>query len=253
MNKFNVSQNFNAKPHNKHLMKILNLVFLVLAISCSKSQSNLKINQSIDISPTNKNCENTFQFGKAFLCVPKIKGMQNIIFNSKSKDYIQSKNYPGNTVVAYYVNEKIYENLEILYSDQFDDFFQIFVTNNNENQDVNDNYFKEINEGIKEYLNSSNWNDLKKKLENLNENNVFEKPIIAESYALSSNSIQHVTLVTIKKDNIQKNMIAIGNMFIINNRLFYATYNHYFQNSKSIEEAKKRNDEIMLQILKLNE
>ncbi|UOE39152.1 hypothetical protein [Chryseobacterium oryzae] len=238
-------------------MKIFNILFLILAVSCSKSQNNVSIDNSLNTNtntnPTKKNCDNSFQFGKSTLCVPKIKGMHNIILNPQSKDYIQSKNYPGNTFVAYFVNEKIFQNLEKLYEDQFDDFFQIYVTNSNDDIDVNNEYLNSINERAKEYVNSSNWKYLKSKLEDINKNNVFEKPIIVENYSLTPNSIQNVTLVSIKSGTNQRNMIAVGNMFIVDNRLFYATYYHNFQNYKSIEEAKERHDEIMLQVLKSNE
>jgi hypothetical protein len=233
-------------------MKILNLFLLILIIGCSKYQTNDNINNSLNQIPINKNCDSIFQFGKYTLCVPKIYGMHNVIHNPQSKEYIQSKNYPGNMYVAYYVNDKIYKNLEILYDDQFDDFFQIYVTISNTDKIVNNIDLQSINKKAKEYVNSLNWEYLKDKLENLNENNIFEKPIIVESYSLSSNSIQNVTLITVTKDNTQKNMVAIGNMIIVKNRLFYAIYYYYLRNPKSIVEAKKRNDEIMLQVLKLN-
>ncbi|UKB83359.1 hypothetical protein LF887_20460 [Chryseobacterium sp. MEBOG06] len=205
-------------------MKFLKLLFLILIISCTKSNSNTNVDHydHFNINPSDKNCENTFQFGKASLCIPKIAGMYNIIHNTTSKDYIQSKNFPGNTLVAYYVNKKIYKNLQVLWEDQFDDFFQIYVTNHNENKDVDTSYFTEVNEDyLKKYLNSDKWEALKERLENINEKNVFEKPVIIETYSLSKNSMQYVTFITIKKENTSKNMITIGNMFIVQNRLFF--------------------------------
>lgn len=236
-------------------LKLLNLFFLIFIISCTKS--NPSVNQDnlnhLNTNSINKNCENTFQFGKADLCIPKIAGMYNIIHNTESQDYIQSKNFPGNTFVAYYVNKDLYKNLQVLWNDQFDDFFQIYITNHNENKEVDNSYFTEVNEDyLKKYINSSDWEALKLKLENMNENNIFEKPVMIESYSLSKNSMQYVTLVTIKKDNTSKNMIAIGNMFIIKNRLFFSTYNKFYQGIKSVEVAKKRNNEIMYKILDLN-
>ncbi|CAI8721750.1 hypothetical protein EMIT036CA2_10291 [Chryseobacterium sp. IT-36CA2] len=237
-------------------MKLLKLLFLVLTISCTKSNSSInpdKYSNNYNINSGDKSCENIFQFGKANLCIPKIEGMYNIINNIESKDYIQSKNFPGNTFVAYYVNKKLYKNLQVLWEDQFDDFFQIYVTNHNENKDVDISYFTEVNKNyLENYLNSDKWETLKKRLENINENNVFEKPILIESYSLSKNSMQYVTLVTIKKKNTSKNMIAIGNMFIVQNRLFFSSYNKFYQNFNSIEEAKKRNNELMLKIIDNN-
>ncbi len=64
--------------------------------------------------------------------------------------------------------------------------------------------------------------------------------------------MQYVTLVTIKKENTSKNMIAIGNMFIVQNRLFFSSYNKFYHNFNSIEEAKKRNNELMLKIIDNN-
>ncbi len=111
-------------------MKFFILFFLILAISCTKSNSSTNTDQynHSHINPGDKNCENTFQFGKASLCIPRIDGMYNLVHNTESQDYIQSKNFPGNTFVAYYVNKKLYKNLQILWEDQFDDFFQIYVT-----------------------------------------------------------------------------------------------------------------------------
>lgn len=236
-------------------LNLLSILLLIIVINCSKSNSNSdpNISNRLNIKSKDKNCERTFQFGTAILCIPKIKGMYNVINNAESKDYIQSKNFPGNTDVAYYVNKKLYKNLQVLWDDQFDDFFQIYVTNHNEDKDVNDSYFTEVNENyLQKYINSPQWEALKKKLENMNERNVFEKPIITESYSLSKNSMQYVTLVTIRKDNTSKNMIAIGNMFIVKNRLFFSTYNKFYHNLNSIEEAKKRNNEIMHKILDAN-
>jgi hypothetical protein len=180
--------------------------------------------------------------------------MYNIINNPESRDYIQSKNFPGNTFVAYYVNKELYKNLQVLWEDQFDDFFQIYVTNSNENRDVDISYFTEVNKDyLNKYLTSADWETLKKKLENINEHNVFERPVIIESYSLSKNSMQYITLVTIKKENTSKNMIAIGNMFIVKNHLFFSTYNKFYRNPNSIKEAKKKNNELMNRILNVNE
>lgn len=47
-------------------------------------------------------------------------------------------------------------------------------------------------------------------------------------------------------------MIAVGNMFIVQNRLFFSSYNKFYHNFNSIEEAKKRNNEMMHKILDVN-
>gem|GEM_PF-5546725 len=246
------------KYTNLTCMKSLYLFCLIFIISCTKPNpepdSHADTPAYFNLTPSDKNCEYTFRFGEAVLCVPKIEGMYNIIHNTASKDYIQSKNFPGNTFAAYYVNKKLYKNLHVLWKDQFDDFFQIYVTNANQNKKADHSYFAEVNEEyLNTYLNSAYWENLKKKLETINEKNIFEKPVITESYSLSENSRQYVTLITIRKNNTSKNMITVGNMFIIKNRLFFSAYNKFYNGLRSIEEAKKANNTIMLRILNANQ
>lgn len=234
----------------KKLFIILSFPTLLIINACDgKINANEETKSEVTFT---KDCEKSVDYGDTALCLPIIKGMNETFKNETVRDFVEKFNYPGNTILAFYLNDSDVKNLNDGVGSTLDDYFQIYVANKMKDLKFQDSDMDALSETFfKNYVHEK-WEDLEAKISKTSTVE-FDKPIAIESYSISPNSKQFVLLLKTASGKDEHVSVCIINMYNIKNRMFFGAYYKIYENEKTLSLAKGKNDYIMKKIFEVNE
>jgi hypothetical protein len=224
------------------MKKIIGIFILLSIIGCDFPSSDSKT--SI--------CEKFVQFGNTNICLPIVDGMTECYTNPIIRLRADKYNYDGNTILAYYLNNTTYKNVENIEDKDYDDFFLIQGVNALKEIKMGEDELIKMDEMVNGKYIRENWKDLKLKFEKGYENISIGRPILIESYKTNKNERTNVLLSKYQKNGIEKVLILIMNFIIIKERVVTLSYYKNYNGESSIIEAKAKNDYITLQVIDEN-
>ncbi|MDP4600415.1 MAG: hypothetical protein NWS84_04645 [Polaribacter sp.] len=232
------------------MKKIIGILSIISILSCS--QSGQKDFSKDKIVASKIECNNSVPFGDINICLPLIDGMTECYSTPKVKELADEFNYEGNSILAYYLNNETYEQVDKLDEITFDDYFQIYVTNKLKGMKASQSELNKMANMIEGNYIKENWNDLKEEMERSHDYLTIGKPILIESYNPSNQARTFVMLTKFQIDNFESFVLMTMNMVLINERLIWLAYYKDYDGEESVKSAKSKNDYIVLNVIDEN-
>lgn len=174
--------------------------------------------------------------------------MKECYSNELIKLVADETEYPGNSVLAYYITTDNYNKL-----DRFDEiinneFFKIYVVDKLKgvNATLADfNYLKKQTEDISTYI---NWETFKSNFASKFDFINFDKPVFLESYSLKDNIHTTVGLIKIRFEEEEYISAVTMNFVLMKNRVICLAYYNKYTGLELINIAKSKSDYIILRL-----
>jgi hypothetical protein len=228
------------------MKKYFGLLILMATMSCS--QTGQQNNSTAKTIEHKIRCEKSVSFGDIDICLPIIDGMTECYSTPIVKSRADEFNYEGNSILAYYLNNTTYKQVDKLNEIIFDDYFQIYATNKFKGIKVGQSELNELANMIDSNCIKENWNDLKEKVEKNHDYLSVGRPVLIESYSLNNKVRTFVMILKYKIDNNELVSIMTMNIVQIKERFIGLAYYKNYDGEESITKAKSKNDYIVLQL-----
>ena len=197
-------------------------------------------------------CDKTVTFGDIDICLPVFDNMVECSADPRIKSLIEISNYPGNTILAYYVNDNFFNKLGNLVQVSTDDYINFYVTNSLKGQPINDSLLNQMGNIMTENYLSENWVDLMKKLEKNLQYISVGRPVIIDMYSPSDNVRSFVMLTKIVVSNKENILVMTANLIRMKERMVFLAYYKEFNGEESIKSVKSNNDSVVFKLLEFN-
>jgi len=232
------------------MKKIFGFLAIISMLGCSQSVQN---DHSKDkVVEAKKECNKSVQFGDINICLPLIDGMTECYSTPIVKERADKFNYEGNSILAFYLNNETYKQVNKLDEKNVDDYFQIYVTNKLKDIKVGQSELNQMANMFDKNSLKESWNVLKEKIESNNDILSINNPILIESYSTHEQARTFVMIIKYQVNNVESVLITISNMIQINQRLIWLAYYKVYEGEESIEAAKLKNDFIISKVINEN-
>jgi len=194
--------------------------------------------------------------GNSRIQIPDFLGYTECYENSYIKNISNLTGVEANEIIAVYLNNKSFSNLEENnYLSHIDDFFKVWVFRQTKKMDINNKMFEELVSHFNKNSNYTFYKDVVDSYEDIKKD-VFPNlklgvPVLIENYQLNKSIVSSIILIGME-DNNEELTICTLNYALINKRLVSYSYYLDFNGSESIYEAKKINDEFSNHLLNIN-
>ncbi|HEY3384956.1 MAG TPA: hypothetical protein VGK46_00510, partial [Saprospiraceae bacterium] len=158
----------------------ISLFIIITIISCGKTG---KQNQPDPEVTTKTECAKEVTFGDITFCLPEIEGMTECYALPKVKARADAFNYEGNAILGYYLSNETYQQVEKLDELSYDDYCQVYVTNNLKGIKVGKAELTQMATTMEGDFIKENWSDVKKKIEHSFDDLSIGTPVLIESYS----------------------------------------------------------------------
>jgi hypothetical protein len=229
------------------------LFFLIIITSCANSNDNNK--QVSDETVINK-CEKTVLFGDKEICLPTMNNYTECYLDSRIKDRVdEAVGYNGrNTVLAVYLIDKIYNQINDSSETFFDDYYILFGNKRLADHDGKNSEIKNMIGSNTNRITKDQWEKIKNNLENeIKSVDVrLDKLIEIEDYSINENVSTVVTLQRVYINDKEIFKVTIMNVILLNKRLVWLCYYKDYKDSETIKYSKERNDYLVRKFIEQN-
>lgn len=199
------------------------------------------------------NCHDFIPWGEINICLPEIDGMKNTYSIPKMKKMLDEWEYKNNTVLAYYVSNDVYNQIDNIEDIIYDDYFKVYSVNNFKNALADKNALAKVTNGTKAVFNTSLRNSSKITEEIKKRNMSFDKPILIEDYHINSNVSTFLLFMKANIGDHERIMVMTMNIALVKNRIVYICYYKDYEGEESIKKAKAKNDYFVLRFMNENQ
>ena len=231
------------------MYRTISILSIIAIMSCGKTGPQ---NQSDHTGEILKECVKEVSFGDIDFCLPEIEGMTECYSSPKVKVRADAFNYEGNSILGYYLNNETYQQMENLDSISYDDYAQVYVTNNLKGIKVGQAELAQMANTMGSDFIQENWSDMQKKLEHSYDDLSIGTPVLVESYSPHTKVKSFVMLSKIKTNREEAVMLMTLNIIEMKERLIWLAYYKFYDGEESIKEAKSKNDYIINRLMKVN-
>lgn len=230
------------------MKKIISYIALTLFIGCSQvgQDNNTNIegeNANKEVDNANILCSSFVPYSGIQICMPEIDGMKECYSNEKVKQFADRTAGPGVSFLAYYLNNAINQNIEILDTvSVLNDIFQVSVVDAMHDEKFGIDMLDEIQSLLVHGLSGELWENVKVKLKNSNFIGTVEKPINIENYSPKENVR---TIITLDKSQLGSDVficVKILNLVLIKEKIISIAYCNQYNSDESIKNAKIKNE-----------
>ena len=229
-----------------------NIIILLFTSFFSCLQSDAETYSVTEVQNEHADCDQSVPFGNIDVCLPKIEGMVECYSSPMLKEFVDNFNYEGNSILAFYLNQSDYEGIDNLEELGFDDYFQIYVTDVTKNMKLGQAELNQLAQMFEDSHYREDWVSYVKNREKLLRDVSLNGPIILEGYSPKKEIRSYVTLMSFKGAEQENTVVAMMNMVLIKERFVWVAYFKQFEGEKSIQQAKQKNESIVLQLLSDN-
>lgn len=229
---------------------ILFILFVTNGISCTNAKTQEK---TVVAEEKENNCKDVVRWGEIAICLPEIDKMKNIYSLPKMQKTLDEWEYEGNTVLAYYVSDDIYNQTDKIDEIIYDDYFKVYSVNNFKNVVADRNGLVKLADATTVQL-RTNWNNWGKLKEESSKRNLsFDNPVLIEDYYINPDVKTILFLMKMNVGDYERIMVATMNMAVIKNRIIYFAYYKDYEGEESIKKARAKNDYLVLRFLNENQ
>ncbi len=200
------------------------------------------------------NCSRKVNFGDVSICLPQIEGM-NECYNQKIVKQKADENEIEQTeLLGFYLNDFVYSKVDKINEFEFDDYFKIYSLDFAKGINFKTSDLDKMSDVITGNDKLIGWDKIITELNNNSNSTIsFDKPIYIDKYILNDKSRSAIFINGFKNNNKQYFILGSINTIVIKNRVFFVSYYLNFKDSDSLNSFKKKNDEIILKIQKVNQ
>jgi len=229
-------------------MKIIFGIFtLITILSCTNSgQQQSESTQLVSESIV---CYNSVSFGDIYICLPEIDGMKECYLVPIVKKLADQFEYEGNSVLAFYLNDKTYKQVDKLDEITYDDYFKIYATNQLKGIKAGKKELNEMSNAIGGNWIKEKWSGLKSKIEKDHNYLSVGRPILIEDYSPHEDVKTFIMLTKYQMEDYEYVMVMSMNMLLVKNRLIWLAYYKDYDGEESINKTKAKNDYIVLKFM----
>lgn len=211
----------------------------------------LFISNILNAQKSNPDCLRKAPFGTIKICVPKIEGMTECYLNATINQRANQFNYEGNSILAYYIPDEAFKEVETTPVSDYKDYFQIYATNSLKDKKATQKDLEEMKDIIKNTFTNELWESAKEKIENKHGIEVW-KPVIIEDFKINDNAYGFVMLTKYGSGDDELVMMMIMDMILIENRMIWVAYYQKYTSDSIFKPSKEKNNQIVLKILNSN-
>lgn len=224
-------------------------LFLLSIVSCSQisERDNSEVVESHNIIE----CYKSVAFGDVDVCLPVIDGMTECYSHPNVKMAADGLNYPGNSILGYYLNNSTYQQVDRIFEITFDDYFQIYASNELKGMKVGRSELDMMAERLESNYIRENWSDLAKEVRK-NYDFSMGVPILIDSYSPNKDIRTFVMLTKIQFDDDEFISLTLMNIVRLKERLIWMAYYKNYAGEESIGKAKSKNDYLVLSLIDVN-
>lgn len=222
------------------------LAFLTLIIIFSCSSTGQQQNES------DMDCKNSASFGDIDFCLPEIEGMNECYSIPIVKKLADNFEYKGNSVLAFYLNDETYKQVDKLDEITYDDYFKIYVTNQLKGVEVGKDELNEMSNAVGENFIKNNWDEIKGEIEKDHNYLSVGRPVLIEEYSPAEPVKTFIMVTKYQIEDFEFVMAMSMNMILIKDRLIWLAYYKNYDGEESIQETKSKSDHIVSMFLDEN-
>ena len=225
------------------------IIVLTVILGCSQSGQQ---NSTEESNKINTNCGQSVNLGDVSICIPVIDGMRECYSNPIIKSRADNLNTEGNYILAYYINNDTYKQINNLDNITFDDYLKVFTFKEFTNQRVDKSTYNFILKDMDNWFNKENWLDVKREIERNFDFLSVGRPIQIESYCPHNNIKSILVLTKVRFDNDEYILLSILNAIFIKEKIIFSMYYRNYNGEESIKKCKSKNDYMALLLLDEN-
>lgn len=222
-------------------------IFTITILGCKPTTSNENY-----VYDSETGCETAVPFGDIKICLPQIDGYNECFSHEKVNKLANQFNFAGNSILAYYLNDTTYAKVDRLDSIVFEDYCQLYVTNEMKNVPADQNSLEELAAMVKDNFEEENWDNIGEQIEEDFKTLLLGKPVIVESYSLGSTSKSFQVVNKYIMNEQEFIMVMNMNMILIKDRLVWLAHYLNLRDESSFAESKKKNDIIVMKLIEQN-
>jgi len=202
---------------------------------------------------TQNNCSRTTNFGQAEICIPILDGMQECYLEPTIKMLADATEVSTNVVLAYYLDQSTYDQLDNIYNIQYDNYLKIYATKELQDIEMGISEVEEMNKVLADNFIITEWDDIKKEVDGLNLDIEIGQPTVVKNYTHNDKSFTYVMLVNYVLDTETNYTMAMTvNGMLLNKRLIWMAYYLNYDGEDSIELLQSKSNAILDNIIRAN-
>lgn len=236
---------FEIQMTMKSIFKILIPLFLV---ACIQSHDSRNRNEKM----SKPHCENSVPFGDIYLCLPEINNMTECYDVPIVKERADRTESEENLVLAYYLNNEVYNQVENLDDLVFDDYFKIYGVKKMRNLKATPHNLNRMAEMMEASYFTENWKAIQGRVNEVLEDVTIDTPVLIDNYSPHKNIRTGVLLMTLSNGIDEFVLIGTANLILIKDRIVALAYYKSYTGPESVNEAKSKNDYIALRFMQEN-
>lgn len=221
----------------------ISIVLIVFATAVRQTFLNKEIKKE---PQTTLPCISFANIGNKQICFPEFEGMHECHLYLGIKKRTESFNNNGNSIIAFYLNDHYFKNIDNIEKIKVDDYFQIYTIKKYENLEISDDLFEQYLNYADSIGTNSYWKNTKNSLNKQIENYIFSKPILYETYSINKNIKTQVLISKIETTGDENIIICVMNHILIKNRIIFLSYYKKYNGTESIIHAKAKSDYLVL-------
>ena len=234
------------------IMKILfgySVLLVILACTQADQSNNPKIQPSEKIQA----CEKSADWGDTKICLPELAGMIECYSHPNIKAKTSRTASKDNFVLAYYLSNETYQEIDRIEEFNIDDYIKIFALTYLKNSKSDQAQLNKLSNVISNSALQVKWAEIKQGIEKKHDGLVFGKPVIIDQYSPDKNARTFIMIVKMKVfDSDEYISIITSNIVLVNERIISVAYCKSYEGEHSIIKSKSKNDYIISSLLAAN-
>lgn len=232
----------------------MNNIISILVITffcCCDYFSEPKISHGLENLKTPK-CVEIVKCGDIDLCLPEIDGLTERYKSPLVKPKADEYTYPGNSILAFYVNDSTYNQVQRHEEVIFQDCFKVYLIDKLKGIKIGQVELDQLTQTFEKASTKYDWEkliiEIEKKIDNLS----IGKPVLIKSYS-PSNQIRTFLFLTKKTVNGNEYITLMTmNLMLVKERLVLISYYRNYEGNESVTKVIAKNDYITLRFLDEN-
>lgn len=220
---------------------IVGLFSLVLLVACSASDTKKK-----------GACQDSELYGYVNLCLPQVEGMKECRHHPRVQAFTQRYRENG-PLLGYYLDDETYKRVDSLGTFTFDNYFMIYGDYNRENYEATVADLPLMQQQLENSLVGIDWQELGRRVEDAYKTLMVGQPAIIEKYNPHPDVKTMIILMKYRQeDGSESTVVSAANCILLKKRLINMAYYMAYENGKTIEDIKQRNDAVITKLMKIN-
>jgi hypothetical protein len=229
---------------------IISLIALSLFFNCNYFSEPKSTFQKQNFN--SPKCIEIIKCGDTDLCLPEIDGLTECYKNPLVKPKADEYTYPGNSILAFYVNDSTYNQVLRHQEVAFQDCFKVYLIDKMKGLKIGQIELDQLAQTFENANSKYDWNKLITEIEKKIDSLSIGKPVLLKSYS-PSNQIR--TFVFLTKKTVKENeyiTLMTMNLILVKERLVLISYYKNYLGTESVNKVIAKNDYIVLRFLDEN-